>query len=233
LFSLSPLLRSLLCGLALTPALGLAAGSVREQEIAQCLPGEISTWGDGVDRPALGAPLLFVYKHDDAPSWLSEPQVLQSLRKAAAAWSQCADSTVTPWSAKSPLPSGAVLVQWSEQGSAGNFGLANVGLRTLSLGPAAFALLKQRNPRHDARDTLQMVIAHEMGHLYGLMNHSRRCVDVMSYYHNGKGDKCYARDERELRTVVEYRSALPTACDIQRCRSLNGLTRPAIAGARP
>ena len=223
-----PLGASLVLGLVASSA--MAASSVREAEIAQCLPGEISSWHDGADRPAISSPMRFVYQHTGAPAWFKQAQVLQAIQKAAAAWSQCAvASTVTPWSADTEFPTGAVLVQWSDKDSPGNFGLANLGQRTLSLGPAAFDLLHTRNPRHDARESLQMVISHEMGHLFGLMSHSRRCVDVMSYYHNGKGEKCYARDLTQLRTVVEYRSAMPTACDIQRCRAVNGTARSTSA----
>jgi len=68
-------------------------------------------------------------------------------------------------------------------------------------------------------------ISHEMGHLYGLLAHSRRCVDATSYYHDGKGQTCHVRDERSRKTVVEYRATLPTACDIQRCRMANGLLK--------
>ena len=121
------------------------------------------------------------------------------------------------------MPAGAIVVQWSEPGSMGNFGLANLSQRTLALSAAAFQLLRTRNPKHPAEQILQMVISHEMGHFFGLMAHSRRCVDVTSYYHDGKGGQCYARDRSLLNTVAEYRSILPTACDIQRCRAANGL----------
>jgi hypothetical protein len=116
-----------------------------------------------------------------------------------------------------------VLVQWSEAGSAGNFGLANLGRRSLALNPAMFKLLRDRKPDDPAEQTLQMVASHEMGHFFGLMAHSRRCIDVTSYYHDGKGAGCYARDLAQLKTVSEYRATLPTACDIQRCRIANGL----------
>nr|WP_316644431.1 hypothetical protein [uncultured Roseateles sp.] len=206
----------------LLPAPAAALASERDQEIAECRAGEISTWGDGRDRPAVASPLVFVYQHRGAPAWFSEAEVLARVKRAASAWSQCGVPSQV-LAADAQVPEGAVLVQWSEQGSVGNFGLANLGQRSLSLGPAAFALLHQRNPAHDARQTLQMVISHEMGHLYGLMAHSRRCVDVTSYYHDGKGQKCHVRDERALKTVPEYRATLPTACDIQRCRMANGL----------
>lgn len=198
--------------------------SVREQEIAQCRPGEIATWGDGRDRPALSKPLRFVYWHAGAPAWFSATDVLNSLRRASQAWSACGvGSRVQQLGAQEDVPAGAIVVQWSEPGSMGNFGLANLSQRTLALSAAAFQLLRTRNPKHPAEQILQMVISHEMGHFFGLMAHSRRCVDVTSYYHDGKGGQCYARDRSLLNTVAEYRSILPTACDIQRCRAANGL----------
>lgn len=66
-----------------------------------------------------------------------------------------------------------------------------------------------------------MVISHEMGHFFGLMAHSRRCVDVLSYYDDGKGGKCIKRDPLDNGGVTEYRYSLPTACDIARCRQIN------------
>ena len=204
--------------------------SVRDQEIRQCLPGEIATWGDGVDRPALSQHLLFGYNHRDAPAWFSQATVIAALKKAAVAWSECgikasvgnalASDTATQ-------PPNWVRVQWHDTQSAGNFALANLLGRTLSLSPAAFAMLMNRNPAHDAPETLQMVISHEMGHFFGLMAHSRRCVDVTSYYSNGKGERCFARDINLFGSVPEYRASLPTACDLQRCRIANGLIGPA------
>jgi hypothetical protein len=49
---------------AMAPSL---AQSLREQEMAQCRPGDMTTWGDGRDRPAVGVPLRFAYRHADAP----------------------------------------------------------------------------------------------------------------------------------------------------------------------
>jgi hypothetical protein len=215
-----------LAGLGLGLTFGVmpvfAFESVRDQEIAQCLPGEITTWGDGQDRPAIASPMVFVYDPTAAPSWFAQALVLSTVQTAAAAWSQCGvPSKVTLRSNGSAIAKGAVLVQWSEKDSAGNFGLANLTQATLSLGPAAFLMLRTRNPAHDAQSTLQMVISHEMGHLFGLMAHSRRCVDVTSYYNNGKGEKCFARDLNQLRPGIEYRSVLPTACDLQRCMRAN------------
>jgi hypothetical protein len=215
----------LLCLLFWTQG-GWALDTVRQQEIAQCLPGEITTWADGVDRPALSSPLMLVYKHAGAPAWFNELQVLGAIQNAALAWSSCGvPSQVSAWFAGQDLHQGEVLVQWSDAGSRQNFGLANLGERTLSLGPAAFQLLQTRNPAFDSRQTLQMVIAHEMGHLYGVMAHSRRCVDVTSYYTNGQGGTCNIRGGSPLQPGVEYRSVLPTACDIARCRAANGMPK--------
>ena len=68
-------------------------------------------------------------------------------------------------------------------------------------------------------------LAHEIGHFLGLVAHSRRCVDVTSYYHDGKGRHCLTNNIAGIRSVtglIEYRSELPTACDIARCQRANG-----------
>jgi len=215
--------RCLLLLLLLAPTLRAAAGTLRDEEIAQCRPGEISTWGDGRDRPAIATPLLFVYSHRGAPYWFGAAQVEQALDQALQGWAGCGVPArlLLGEHAQNAWRQGAVLVQWNEQGAARNFGLADLGRRTLSLGPAAFELLHERNPGHPAEQTLQMVISHEMGHLFGVMAHSKRCVDVMSYYTGAKGEVCSIRDGSRLAKGVEYRALLPTACDVQRCRAAN------------
>lgn len=217
-----------------TALLALAAraqGTLREQEIAQCLPQEVATWADGQDRRAAAGQLLLAYRHDDAPAWFSPAQVLGVVQRAAQAWSACGIGVqVQALDAGARVPPGAVLVLWSDAAAGGNFGLANLRTHSLALGPAAFGLLSQRNPAHPAADTLQMVVSHEMGHFFGLMAHSRRCVDVMSYYDNGKGERCFTRDGGMPATRGDYRALLPTACDIARCRALNGA--PLAAGQR-
>lgn len=219
------ILATLWCGTAAATA--YAQDSVRNAEIAHCLPGEIMSWGDGRDRPALSSPMVFVYEHAAAPSWFDAGLVLAMVQKAASTWSTCGvPSQVVNRTANLVVTAQAVSVRWSESQSAGNFGLADFSNRTLVLNPAAFQLLKTRNPTHDARETLQMVVSHEMGHLFGLMSHSRRCVDVMSSYDNGKGEVCYARDMALLRRYTEYRATLPTACDIQRCKVANPVRVP-------
>lgn len=195
----------------------------RAQEMAQCRSGEIATWHDGVDRPAVARSLRFVYSHEAAPAWFDESTVLAAVQRAADAWSACGLAvSVVSRQPGQPLPAGAIAVTWSEAGSRHNFGLANLGEQTMALGPAAFLLLRTRNPAYDARQTLQMVISHEMGHLFGVVAHSRRCVDVTSYYDDGKGGQCAIRGGGVRPAGVEYRATLPTACDIQRCRDANG-----------
>lgn len=213
-------------GLGLAVQTGWTFESLRGQEIAQCLPGEVSTWGDGLDRPALANPMVFLYDHSNAPAWFSQALVKATLQKAQHAWSQCGVPgrivTVSPAKPyKEELRKGALLVQWSDAASPGSFGQVDPMQRTLSLGPAAFALLQKMNPAADAREILQMVISHEMGHTYGLLAHSRRCVDVTSNYSNAKGERCTVRNGLPMPAGVEYRSTLPTACDIQRCVAAN------------
>jgi hypothetical protein len=197
--------------------------ALRDQEIASCRAGESSTWGDGRDRSAVSRPLRFVYRHDAAPPWFDAAQVLALAQRALQAWSPCGvPASVQALPPRTSPADGDIQIVWTDTGSRGQFGLANVPARTLSLGPGLFRLLRERNPRYPAEQTLQMVLSHEMGHFYGLMAHSRRCVDVMSYYDDGKGQRCTLRDASAWGSVVEYRSMLPTACDLARCRALNG-----------
>ncbi|WP_058933546.1 hypothetical protein [Roseateles depolymerans] len=199
------------------------AQTLRDQEIASCRPGESTTWGDGRDRSAVSRPLRFVYRHDAAPPWFDAAQVLALAQRSVQAWSPCGvTASVQALPPRQSPAEGDIQIVWTDTGSRGQFGLANVPARTLSLGPGLFRLLRERNPAYPAEQTLQMVLSHEMGHFYGLMAHSRRCVDVMSYYDNGKGQRCTLRDASAWGSVVEYRSMLPTACDLARCRALNG-----------
>ena len=166
--------------------------------------------------------MKFVYNHAFAPAWLDEATALTAVQQAASAWAACGvPVSVTGIHGSGVVPRGSISIAWSEQGSRHNFGLSNMGERTISLGSSAFQLLQTRNANYDSRQTLQMVISHEMGHLFGVIAHSRRCVDVTSYYDDGKGGQCSIRAEGSLPAGVEYRSMFPTACDIQRCRKAN------------
>lgn len=199
-----------------------SSAGLRDQEIAQCLPNEVVSWGDGQDRPVANGALLLAYRHDEAPAWFGAAQVLAAVQRAALAWSACGIGVqVQAVAPGARVPPGAVLVLWSDGAAGGHFGLANLRTHSLALGPAAFRTLAQRNPAHPAADTLQMVVSHEMGHFFGLMAHSRRCVDVMSYYDNGQGERCFTRDGAMPAGRGDYRALLPTARDIARCRAVN------------
>lgn len=201
----------------------LAADPVRAQEIAECRPGEMLTWPDGQDRPAIASPLLFAYDPSGAPAAFPADLVGRLLDAAIAAWSPCGVPTRrVAWPAEAAAR--PVLVLWNEEASGGNFGLANLGLRRLALSARAFADLRTRAPGHDAAAMLQMALSHEIGHFFGLTAHSRRCVDVMSYYHDGRGGRCYLRNPAALAEFAEYRSTLPTSCDIERCRKVNNIS---------
>lgn len=203
-----------------------APPSLREQEAASCLPGEQRLWPDGRDRPAGVKALALVYRHAGAPPQFEEAAVLAALQRAAAAWSTCGiPARVLGEEAAALEPTPPVVVLWSEPESRGQFALANLTHRRLAMSAAMYQLLAQRNPRHPAVQTLQMTLSHELGHFYGLVAHSRRCIDVMSYYTDAAGQSCSTRDGRSYRSVPEYRALLPTACDIARCQALNGTAR--------
>lgn len=214
--------RLLLAALLCFAANAVSARSEREAEIAECQPGEIVTWGDGVDRPSQARAYRIHYLHDQSPAWFGARQVEQLVERSARAWSSCGIPLSMVDENTSASATGPVIrVEWSEEGSRGNFGLANLTQRTLSLSPKAFTLLRTRNPAHDTTQTLQMVISHEMGHFLGLMAHSRRCADVLSYYHDGQGQQCRTRSGHVPGPGIEYRHHLPTACDLARCRQIN------------
>ena len=220
--SLETCLALLCAGSALAQS---APTSSRAAEIASCLPGELAIWPDGQDRPAPGSAVRLLYRHAGAPAGFAELAVVAALQRAAASWSACGvPGEVISEAAMGLHAASEVQVGWDDAATRGNFALADVSRRRLWLSAAMFALLAQRNPRHPAQQTLQMAISHEMGHFFGLMAHSRRCVDVMSYYTFGKtGEACRTRDGRPYTALPEYRALLPTACDIARCRAVNGL----------
>lgn len=200
-----------------------ATFSTRSNEIQVCSNSEIITWADGADKPITDTQLTFTYNHDNCPAWFTKRLVTMLIKRATTIWSECGIPSRVILLRTATVPDhNPIVVQWSEKESRGNFALANITQRTLSLSPKGFGLLRQRNPQYDASQTLQMAISHEMGHFFGLMAHSRRCVDVMSYYFNNKGETCYTRNPGGMTKGIEYRSTLPTACDIERCRMING-----------
>jgi len=194
----------------------------RVSEIKECAVGEISTWGDGVDKPVPYSNLEFLYIPSGAPPWFSERVVAELIQRAATSWSECGIASHTSVGDRAHNQiSNEIVIEWSDAMSQGNIGASNISRKRLYLSPSVFKTLRDIRPTYDATYTLQMTLSHEMGHFYGLVAHSRRCVDVLSYYTNSAGELCNIRDRGEFSKVIEYRSPLPTACDIQRCRRIN------------
>lgn len=201
----------------------IAVDSSRASEIATCAPGEITTWGDGVDRQVRYPALHFLYNPNNAPVWFSSSLVQTLIERAANVWSQCGIvSSVNLGTEPHYLLEGEVLISWNDEKSVGNIGTSDLNSRRLYLSPGVFKTLRERRPNYDAAYTLQMTLSHEMGHFYGLVAHSKRCIDVLSYYKDSRGQSCSIRDRSEFSKVIEYRSPLPTACDIKRCKIING-----------
>ena len=197
---------------------------LRESEIAQCLPNEISNWNDGAkDTKMLAPKMVYVYDHASAPAGLNEDAVFGVLQQAANAWDQCGGQNTVVlkrdfFEAKGALK---IAVVWNDDEKLGTIGLANITKKTLTLSPEAFQNVKKSSVGRHFMETLQMVVSHEVGHFQGLTSHSRRCVDVLSYYTNDSGEQCFIRNNGILPKHFEYRSMLPTACDIERCRMAN------------
>ncbi|MBK6908811.1 MAG: hypothetical protein IPH08_17595 [Rhodocyclaceae bacterium] len=213
-------------------AVGVAAavdpGEIREAEIRECRAGDLATWGDGRDRPAPSRQMFFAYNPTNAPADFSRDEVVAMVRKAMSGWAAC--GLQLDWAEWMPTLEAAPdvrVIGWmpASEDSGGLIGGADFVRRRLLLSPKVFAVLKARNPTL-MQSTLQMTLSHEIGHFLGLVAHSRRCVDVTSYYHDGKGRHCLTENIggiRSVKGVIEYRSDMPTACDIARCRRANGL----------
>ena len=198
--------------------------ALRESEINQCFANEIATWSDGgKDTKMLGPKMVYVYDHQGAPDGISEESVFASLKNAALAWDQCGgqNTVILKRDLSASVPGLKITALWSDEDKLGTIGLANITKKSLTLSPEAFVNLRKSSANKNVLETLQMVISHEIGHFQGLTSHSRRCVDVLSYYTNANGEKCSIRNNGVMPPNMEYRASLPTACDIQRCKASN------------
>lgn len=203
--------------------------ALRQEEISQCLTDDIKNWSDGEkDSKMLGAKMVFVYQHIGAPKSVSEQLILTVLKAAASSWDQCGGTNLV-MSDKDYTTSTAGLkisVDWNEKDTFGTIGIANIAKRKLTFNPETVQKLIQINASKNLnesylQETLQMTASHEMGHFQGLSAHSKRCVDVLSYYSVG-GEKCITSSGGPMPvSFYEYRSSLPTSCDIERCRIAN------------
>ncbi|MBV8605006.1 MAG: hypothetical protein JO224_10010 [Pelomonas sp.] len=217
--------RAWLCMLLLAATAGVRA-DVRDEEIAACRPGEIATWHDGVDA-RVRAPLVFAYDPAGAPPGFPRELVYAQIGRALQAWAPCGVATVLLPLGQAAA-AGTIRIAWADTSSHGNQAESDLAARRLSLSINLARLLHERLPAPQAEAEVQMMVSHEIGHFFGLGAHSRRCVDVMSYYTDGHGGQCSLRDPAAMRPGAEYRASLPTACDIARCRAINA---PATAPA--
>jgi hypothetical protein len=203
--------------------------ALRQEEISQCLTEDIQNWGDGEkDSKMLGTKMVFVYQHLGAPKSVPEQSILTVLKAAASSWDQCGGTNLV-MSDKDYTTSTAglkITVDWNEKETVGTIGIANITQRKLTFNPETVQKVIQINASKNLNgsyllETLQMTASHEMGHFQGLSAHSKRCVDVLSYYSVG-GEKCTTRNGGPMPvSFYEYRSSLPTSCDIERCRIAN------------
>lgn len=196
----------------------------RDQEILSCLPEELKTWKDGVDRRISEQSVTFTYQ-SSSKSLLDEEDLKRMISRASEAWSDCGIRVELKEqnSSEANRRNGEITIKWADRSMEG-VAHANISSRELLLNPEVFQLLKKKGGFPLLKSSLQMTLSHEMGHFLGMMAHSKRCVDVMSYYTSPSGEsgeRCIIRDPSEFRKFTEYRSELPTACDIDRCRKLN------------
>lgn len=194
----------------------------RQQEIDSCGPGEMATWGDGQDRPIAQRSIVLVYRGASAAVPFADELVREMIERAAVAWSACGLTIRLAGEDEAAvrLSSRRVVIRWADRPIAG-VAIADNGRGELLLNAKVFETLLQRRGQGVAQQTLQMTLSHELGHFLGMRAHSRRCVDVMSYYTSASGEKCGLRDPTEFGRYLEYRHILPTACDIARCKALN------------
>jgi len=203
--------------------------ALRNEEISQCLSDDIQTWGDGEkDSKMLSPKMVFVYQHQGAPRSVSEQTMLTVLKMAATSWDQCGGTNLVMLEKDygNSMPGLKIMVDWNDKETVGAIGIANLTKRKLTFSPETVQKIMQINTSKNLnenylKDTLQMTASHEIGHFQGLSSHSKRCIDVLSYYSVG-GEKCITRNGSPMpSSFYEYRSSLPTSCDIERCRIAN------------
>lgn len=203
--------------------------ALRKEEISQCLSNDIQTWGDGEkDTKMLSQKMVFVYQHLGAPKPVLEQSMLTLLRTAASSWDQCGGTNLVVLDKDyvTTTPGLKITVDWNDKETVGTIGIANITKRKLTFNPEIVQKIIQINESKNLNEsylleTLQMTASHEIGHFQGLSSHSKRCVDVLSYYSVG-GEKCTTRNGGSMPLgFYEYRSSLPTSCDIERCRIAN------------
>lgn len=214
----------------------LQAQQRRLQEIASCPEGEIATMtAHGPATPAAFArpgTIGFMYNPTLAPEGLPEPVLSEMIRKAASAWSACGIQGVFGGTTQEVDGTGSTVVfQWYNSDGVPTAGYQKGA--TIYLNHGHFSALRSHSEKY-AMDILQTLISHEMGHVFGLREHSARCLDVMATW--DAFDKCERAPaanriiEDKGRRFSMPSHAFPTACDIRRCRMANGVPEKVGAG---
>jgi hypothetical protein len=208
----------------------------RAKEVAECGEGEMATQTAHGNVPvnALAvagrfSSLRFAYNPALAPESVPEPRLGGMIAAAAQAWSACGIlGQFVGTTQELAGTSNTFVVQWYH-----SEGVPIAGYRkgtTIYLNAGHYQTMRAHSEIY-AQDVMQRLISHEMGHAFGLVEHSARCVDVMAT--EDSFDKCDREpaaprllQDRE-RIYLFKQQAFPTACDIKRCRQINGLATPA------
>jgi len=211
----------------------------RAKEVAECPEGEMATQTAHGNVPANAmavasrfGSLRFAYNPALAPESVAEARLSGMISAAAQAWSAC--GIRGEFSGTTQELAGAAnsfVVQWYN-----SEGVPIAGYRkgaTIYLNSGHYQALRAHSEAY-ALDVMQHLISHEMGHAFGLIEHSARCVDVMAT--EDSFDKC-DREPAAPRTLQDSGKiffikgqAFPTACDIKRCRQVNGLSETVPGG---
>jgi hypothetical protein len=215
------------------------AQSLRAKEVAECPDGEMATQtalgNVPVNALAVGGrfnALRFAYNPALAPESVPEARLGGMISAAAQAWSACGIPGQFVGTTQDLAGTGnTFIVQWYN-----SEGVPIAGYRkgtTIYLNAGHYQTMRSHSEAY-AQDVMQRLISHEMGHAFGLVEHSARCVDVMAT--EDSFDKC-DRDPAAPRLVQDTdkvffvkQQAFPTACDIKRCCLVNGLAAPAPGG---
>jgi hypothetical protein len=213
--------------------------SLRAKEVAECPDGEMATQtalgNVPVNAMAVGGrfnALRFAYNPALAPESVPEARLGGMISAAAQAWSACGIPGQFVGTTQDLAGTGnTFIVQWYN-----SEGVPIAGYRkgtTIYLNAGHYQTMRAHSEVY-AQDVMQRLISHEMGHAFGLVEHSARCVDVMAT--EDSFDKC-DRNPAAPRTIRDTdklffvkQQAFPTACDIKRCRLVNGLAAPAPGG---
>lgn len=215
------------------------AQRLRAREVAECPEGEMATQAAHGIVPAnamavagRSSSLRFAYNPTLAPESMPEARLAAMISASAQAWTACGiRGEFVGATQEQSGGANTFVVQWYN-----SEGVPTAGYRqgtTIYLNAGHYQTMRAHSELY-AQDVMQHLISHEMGHAFGLVEHSARCIDVMAT--EDSFDKC-DRDPAAPRLLTDKGrmfavkgQAFPTACDIKRCRQVNGLAGPSPGG---